>query len=149
MISQRLVEYIHEAASITFNKLVSTICDTNTKNRLMAGMIQPSLSRLRGQLKDQVDVFLKPHLSVHPISYNESLIDHVQETQAERHKRKFDRVTQEVCGFTSDTVQPGTRKEVLVQGLLDSLLEGTEPNVREYSASLSADFAAAYYKVSD
>lgn len=146
-ISKTLVEYIHEAASITFNKLVSSICDTNTKHRLLAGMIQPSLSRLRQQLSDRVDELLEPHLSIHPISYNEFLIDFVQEVQAKRHKRKFDRVALEACGVSTETAVPGAYKEILLKKLLDALLEGTEPDVREYSASLAADVAAAYYKV--
>lgn len=147
-ISQRLVEYIHEAASITFNKLISTICDTNTKNRLMSGMIQPALSGLRQRLKDRLDEFLEPHLSVHPITYNEFLVDFVQETQAKRHKRNFDRIALAACKYNTKTAVKATAYDNIgLHGLLTALLKGTEPNVREYSASLAADVAAAYYKV--
>lgn len=141
------MELIHEAAAVTFNQIVSKICDENTRKRLMKGMIQPSLYKLREQLKNKVDEFLEPHLSVHPISYNEDLVSFVQETQAKRHKRKFDRVAKLACGYDTETVGPGLYKDIALQNLLESLLEETEPDVREYSASLAADVAAAYYQV--
>lgn len=146
-ISQELVELIHEAAAVTFNQIVSKICDENTRNRLMKGMIQPSLYKLRQQLRTKVEEFLEPHLSVHPISYNEDLINFVQKTQAQRHKRKFDRVAEKACGLSTDTVQEGSYDKIKLKCLLDSLLQETEPDVREYSASLAADVAAAYYQV--
>lgn len=146
-ISQNLVELIHEAAAITFNKLVSEICDENTKNRLTRGMIQPSLYRLRQQLKDKVGDFLEPHLSVHPISYNDFLVDSVQETQASRHKRQFDRAAMRACGHDTDTVETTLYDVIALKTLLVSLLKTTEPDVREYSASLASDVAAAYYQV--
>lgn len=146
-ISQELVELIHEAAAVTFNQIVSKICDENTRNRLMKGMIQPSLYKLRQQLRNKVEEFLEPHLSVHPISYNEDLVSFVQRTQAQRHKRKFDRVAEKACGCSTETVQKGSYEKINLKCLLDSLLQETEPDVREYSASLAADVAAAYYQV--
>lgn len=147
-ISQNLVELIHEAAAVTFNKLVSEICDENTKARLMRGMIQPSLHRLRQQLKNRLGEFLEPHLSVHPISYNDYLVSSVQKIQSERHKRKFDRAAKAACSHDTTTAMPETPYEgVVLKSLLDALLEATGPDVREYSASLAADVAAAYYKV--
>lgn len=148
-ISQNLVELIHEAAAITFTKLISEICDENTKGRLMRGLIQPSLHRLRQELKDKVAEFLEPHHSIHPISYNEYLTESVQKIQAARHKRKFDRAAVLACGYDTVTAE---REEYLdediqLKTLLDSLLAATQPDVREYSASLAADVAAAYYKV--
>lgn len=146
-ISQELVELIHEAAAVTFHHIVSKICDENTRNRLMKGMIQPSLYKLRQQLRDKVEEFLEPHLSVHPISYNEELVDSAQETQAQRHKRKFDRAAETACGYNTDTVQKGPYEKIPLKCLLDSLLQETEPDVREYAASLAADVAEAYYEV--
>lgn len=110
-------------------------------------MIQPSLYKLRQQLRDKVEEFLEPHLSVHPISYNEDLVNSVQETQGQRHKRKFDRVAEKACGHNTETVQKGLYEQIPLKCLLDSLLKETEPDVREYSASLAADVAAAYYQV--
>lgn len=146
-ITRNLVQRIHEAASVTFAKLVSTICDTNTTQRLLAGLIQPSLRALREQLESQVDEFMEPHLSVHPISYNEYLVDFVQEIQAKRHKRKFDRAALTIVKVDTNTVSCGDYDKVALKSLLGTLLCETEPNVREYSASLAADVAAAYYKV--
>lgn len=146
-ISQNLVELIHEAAAITFNKLLSEICDANTKTRLMKGMIQPSLYLLREDLKDTVAELLQPHLSIHPITYNEYLTEAVQKIQGDRHKRKFDRASLESCGYDTDTVDVG-EYEIYLSLLLQSLLKATAPNPKEYAASLAADVAAAYYKAS-
>ncbi|KAK6853199.1 hypothetical protein PG995_010011 [Apiospora arundinis] len=145
-ITTNLVEEIHEAAATTFNKMVSEICDQNTHGRLMKGLIQPSLHRLRTKLKAKLDELLMPHLSIHPITYNDYLTDTVQEIQADRHSRNFDRITLKVIGETQDEMQDGLQ-EVELRKLLFALEEGTQPDVKKYSASLAADVAAAYYTV--
>jgi hypothetical protein len=81
-------------------------------------------------------------LSIHPITYNDYLTDSVQSTQSDRHSRKFDQLALEYCGYTSSTA-PNLGKV----GLLNGLKEGTKPNVEDYSASLAADVAKAYYEV--
>lgn len=146
-ITQNLVELIHEAAAITFNKLLSEICDVNTKTRLMKGTIQPSLYLLRENLKDTVAELLQPHLSIHPITYNEYLTEAVQKIQGDRHKRKFDRASFESCGWDTENADVG-ECDVFLSNLLRSLLAVTTPNPKEYAASLAADVAAAYYKAS-
>ncbi|KAK6828063.1 transcriptional regulator [Apiospora arundinis] len=126
--------------------MVSEICDQNTHGRLMKGLIQPSLHRLRTKLKAKLDELLMPHLSIHPITYNDYLTDTVQEIQADRHSRNFDRITLKVIGETQDEMQDGLQ-EVELRKLLFALEEGTQPDVKKYSASLAADVAAAYYTV--
>ncbi|KAI0110612.1 P-loop containing nucleoside triphosphate hydrolase protein [Hypoxylon sp. NC0597] len=145
LITQNLVEQIHEAAASNFNKTVSEICDENTRSRLMQGHIQPSLHRLRQDLKDKVDELLEPHLSIHPITYNDYLTDTVQNIQTERHDRKFDELSLDACGYTSESAPADARLNVAK--LLSALKLGTRPNVEEYSASLAADVAAAYYQI--
>lgn len=141
LITQRLVEVVHEAAATTFNKMVSQICDSNTKSRLMKGLIQPSLYQVRKDLKQKIDELLKPHLSIHPITYNDDLTDNVQEIQAGRHNRSFDKLLRD-CGYV-ETDDGSVDLDILVE----HLRQGTRPDVEKYSASLAADVAAAYYKV--
>ncbi|KAL1867925.1 hypothetical protein Daus18300_006200 [Diaporthe australafricana] len=145
-ITQSLIEYVHEAAAITFNKLLSGVCDANTKARLMKHMIQPSLYRLREHLKNNVAELLEPHLSIHPIMYNEYLTEVVHEIQASRHKRKFDCTALANCGFGTVSAK-ASHDHVPLSKLLQALLKATEPNPKEYAASLASDVAAAYYKV--
>ncbi|KAL5324278.1 hypothetical protein ACEPPN_008823 [Leptodophora sp. 'Broadleaf-Isolate-01'] len=147
-ITQNLAEQVHEAAAITFNKILSEICDDNTRTRLMKGLIQPSLHKLRKDLKEKLDELLEPHLSIHPITYNDYLTEAVQKIQGDRHDRAFDVLSLEGCGYTSES--PRTSKDVSLATLLHTLRllkDGTRPNVEEYSVSLAADVAAAYYQV--
>ncbi|OTB09886.1 hypothetical protein K445DRAFT_323530 [Daldinia sp. EC12] len=146
MITQNLVEQIHEAAASTFNRITAEICDNNTKTRLMKHHIQPALHRLRGDLKDKVEELLEPHLSIHPITYNDYLTETVQHIQTKRHDRKFDNLSKEACGYTTKTAA-AQATTVALRELLIHLQRGTRPNVEEYSASLAADVAAAYYQV--
>lgn len=149
-ITQNLVELIHEPALCTITKLLTEICDDNTKARLVKGVIQPFLFKLRQDLQDQLTGFLEPHLSIHPISYNADLVENVQQTQSGRHKRKFDDMADQVCGVNTETV--GASDMIMEHGqlsrLLRGLLEVTKPNVKAYSASLALDVSEAYYKVS-
>jgi hypothetical protein len=143
-ITQKLVELIHEAAATTFNKLLSELCDANTKNRLMKGTIQPSLHGLRQELQNHVAKLLEPHLQVHPITYNEYLTDTVRRTQDERHKRKFNAASCEICTYTTETAPEVGEFYVPLRPLLKALLEATKP---QHADSLAADVTAAYYKV--
>ncbi|KAI2463967.1 P-loop containing nucleoside triphosphate hydrolase protein [Annulohypoxylon bovei var. microspora] len=146
LITQNLVEQIHEAAASNFNKIVSGISDENTRSRLMKGHIQPALHLLRQDLKDKVDELLKPHLSIHPITYNDYLTKTVQEIQTVRHNKKFDEVSMKYCKYTASTA-PTQPVQVNLRELLRQLKFETQPDVEEYSASLAADVAAAYYQV--
>jgi len=146
-ITQNLAEQVHEAAATTFNKIINEICDDNTRTRLMKGIIQPSLHQLRKDLKIKLDELLKPHLSIHPITYNHYLTESVQKIQGDRHDRAFDDLSFKTCGLTSKFADTRKMVDVDLRNLLQTLKDGTRPNVEEYSVSLAADVAAAYYKV--
>jgi hypothetical protein len=146
-ITQNMAEEVHEAAATTFNKMLFEICDENTRSRLMKGLIQPSLHTLRKDLKDKLDELLKPHLSIHPITYNDYLTSKVQNIQSDRHDRAFDDICLENCGFTLTKKNVQALTERSVEKLLWALKDGTRPDVEKYSVSLAADVAAAYYKV--
>ncbi len=145
-ITRNLVEQIHVAATTTVNKVISELCDQNTKSRLMKGLIQPSLHNLRKDLKEKVDEFLEPHLSVHPITYNDWLVAKVQEIQTKRHDEEFDRLSKSLRTVTADTADE-RNYSVMLKTILKGLRAGTRPDVEEYSSSLAADVAAAYYQV--
>ncbi|RYP49974.1 hypothetical protein DL768_004409 [Monosporascus sp. mg162] len=144
-ITQNLVERIHEAALNTFHKVLSEVCDQNTESRLMEGLVRPSLHRLRQDSKLKVDEFLKPHLTAHPITYNDWLVRNVQDIQDERHDRNFDLLSEQLCAATVATASDS--EKVNLKHLLEGLRDGTTPDVEEYSSSLAADVAAAYYQV--
>lgn len=144
-ITHNLVEQIHGAALLTFNKIVSEISDENTRSRLMTRHIQPQLHRLRQNLQAKVDELLMPHLSIHPITYNDYLTDTVEKTQKSRHDRHFNVLSSTLCKYTTKDA-PVTATVNLGQ-LLNGLMKGTRPNVKDYTASLAADVAEAYYQV--
>ncbi|KAI1484675.1 P-loop containing nucleoside triphosphate hydrolase protein [Biscogniauxia mediterranea] len=149
-ITQNLVERIHDAAASTFNTIISDTCDQNTRLRLTKYHIQPALYRLRKDLKSKVDELLEPHMSVHPITYNDYLTRKVQEIQTMRHKRMFDTVSEGVCDYTAETaaaVEKKAHPSIILSVLLMELRQETCPNVEEYSASLASDVAEAYYQV--
>ncbi|KAI1407196.1 hypothetical protein F5Y13DRAFT_195607 [Hypoxylon sp. FL1857] len=120
------LEQIHEAAATNFNKISSTV------------------------LKEKADKLLEPHLSTHPITYNNYLTETVQDIQAERHNRKFDELSLSGCGYTSQSA-PDAKMDIDddldPKERLSTLKKETQPDVEEYSASLAADVVAAYYQV--
>lgn len=146
-ITQTLVEQVHQAASKTFYKMVSEICDGNTRGRLMKGVIQPTLHRLREDVRNKVEELLEPHLSLHPITYNQAITEGVQEIQSERHDRHFDLLSKKICGHTEETALEGEDYDVNLKYLLGGLKKGTSPDVEQNTASLASDVAEAYYKV--
>jgi hypothetical protein len=105
------------------------------------------LHRLRKDLKDKLDELLEPHLSIHPITYNDYLTSKVQEIQSNRHDRSFGGICMEISGFVSNDAQADGMEDDELNRLLLGLKNGTRPDVEAYSVSLAADVAAAYYKV--
>ncbi|RYO80007.1 hypothetical protein DL766_000532 [Monosporascus sp. MC13-8B] len=100
-------------------EIVEDYCDPNTKSRLMKGLVRPSLHCLRQDLKDKVDEFLKPHLTVHPITYNDWLVRKVQEVQEERHNRNFDLLSQQLCAATAETAPES--KQIALKKFIDDV----------------------------
>lgn len=146
-ITQNLAELVHGAASTTFHKILTVVCDENTSRRLMKGIIQPSLYNLRKKLKDKLDELLAPHLSIHPITYNDYLLETVQTEQGNRHDRKFERL---VTSAFDDFLESGgdvTLTAAELEAALQEVKDGTRPDVEEYTVSLCADVAEAYYEV--
>jgi hypothetical protein len=56
-ITQNLAEEVHEAAATTFNRMISSLCDQNTKARLMKGFIQPVSSTRKFSFNKKPPVF--------------------------------------------------------------------------------------------
>ena len=148
-ITHHMVEKAHKAAAETFREIISEICDNNTTNRLTKHHIQPTLNLLRKDLKAKINELLLPHLSIHPITYDDYLTETVNKIQQDRHNRRFDALSIKVCGKTADTAkEKGYELGTLdLKRLLRTFREGAAPDVEEYSASLAADVAAAYYKI--
>ena len=149
-ITNNLIEQIHTAAMTTFNKMISEYCDANTHRRLMNDHVQPSLHGLRKQLQDKVDELLSPHMRIHPITYNEDLINGVQKIQTTRHYRNFDRLSNQVCHYSAETADATqvVCKQTALGTIFKHIRTGLEPDVQGYAACLAADVAAAYYQVS-
>jgi len=130
-ITNHLIEEIHTAATTTFLKMISEHCDANTRRRLRTGHTLPSLHKLRKELQLKVD----------------ELIDGVQKIQSERHKRSADKLSTQICGHMVETAGEAPNERLLLGMILEKLRTGTQPKAEEYSTSLAADVAAAYYQV--
>jgi hypothetical protein len=105
------------------------------------------LHGLRKGLKDKLEELLEPHLSIHPITYNDYLTSKVQQIQINRHDRAFDGICLSICDFTLENAHVEDMGDEELKHLLLALKDGTGPDVEKYSVSLAADVAAAYYKV--
>ncbi|KAK0107204.1 hypothetical protein ONS95_003906 [Cadophora gregata] len=77
---------------------------------------------------------------------NDYLTGTVQDIQGRCHDRKFAAAAKAACGYTVESPQESV-DEVALYHLLTMLMNGTRPDVEDYSVSLAADVAAAYYKV--
>lgn len=148
-ITQHMVEEIHKAAAETFREIISDICDTNTAERLLKHHVQPTLHLLRKELKEKIDELLLPHLSIHPITYNDFLQASVNEIQTERVNRKIQALSTTHLQLVPEN--PYERESDFNISEVLSFIEGIKqefaPDVEAYSGSLAADVAAAYYVI--
>lgn len=115
----------------------------------MKYLIQPSLQQLRQALKAKLDELLEPHLSIHPITCNDYLTETVNKIQGHRHERSFDKICLYHCELTSKSsvVDEEQLEASTIVSMMEELKASTWPNVENYSVSLAADVAKAYYQV--
>jgi GTP-binding protein EngB required for normal cell division len=110
--------------------------------RIISGRIDD----LKGDLNQTVTHLLSPHYKAHPITYNHYLTDNVQKAQAERRRRKFEKMLRDLYGDVDDYVakQAHMMKPAKLLALLE---EGADTDMECFACDTAIDYMQAYYKV--
>ncbi|KAK8129401.1 interferon-induced GTP-binding protein Mx [Apiospora kogelbergensis] len=124
---------------------VAHLADAATSAAIMRNIVKPAMEDMLTALNSKTGELLKPHQTLHPITYNHYFTDTIQNV---RQKRERDRVTRVLRQYfkvkslgTQDTI-------VNLEDLAKALVNGTtEPDMHRFAASEALDHMTAYYKV--
>ena len=136
------------AAQEFLQHAVSYVADEATSKALFNKVILSALGDLRRDLEKATKELLMPHQRGHPITYNHYFTETLQKTRAARQKEALREALQSYFGVdTLSTTEP-VLHQINLQGLLNSLLQTTIPDMTRFASEEALDCMLAYYKVS-
>ncbi|KAK3616542.1 hypothetical protein LTR56_025357 [Elasticomyces elasticus] len=106
-------------------------------------LIGQGMDILKQDLDLKLDEILRPHVEMHPKTYNHYSTDKVQKAQSRQRWRRIEMILREEFGDLN--TQMYTTVEPL--HLLNLLDDDIEADMESYGSDLAVDFMKAYYKV--
>lgn len=132
-------EFLHHA--------VSYVADEATSKSLFEKVILPTLRDVRQVLEKGSKGLLIPHQRGHPITYNHYFTETLQKTRADRQKEAICQALHSYFGVDALSTSEPKLHEINLQGLLNSLLQTTIPDMTRFASEEALDCMLAYYKV--
>jgi len=135
---------VMEAVYRTVRAILGHVAVAETAGGIVQ-LIGRGLDDLRTVMDQQIRSLLAPHLHGHPITYNQSLLDNVQEVQDKRRRAGLEKVLVKLFGSKG----PLQKFDEIVSplALLDLLVEHEKVDMESYASELAVDYMQAYYKV--
>ncbi|KAI7764274.1 hypothetical protein LZL87_012683 [Fusarium oxysporum] len=143
-IAKSLADDMLDAVHLTTEKVVEKIAAREVSEGVLR-LIHKEVEGLRIEMSAQIDALLVS-ATQHPITNNPQLVQHVQQTQEDRHKRTVKSLITKMFGTNRFD---GSDKKISINPveLLTLAGEGFEPNMERFGSSLAVDYMKAFYKV--
>ncbi|KAJ6003769.1 hypothetical protein N7522_006461 [Penicillium canescens] len=126
---------------------VSYVADEATSKALFKKVILPALGNLRHALEKGSEELLMPHQRGHPITYNHYFTETLQKTRTDRQKEAFRKALQSYFGVDTLSTSEPVLHTINLQGLFNSLLQNTIPDMTRFASEEALDCMLSYYKV--
>ena len=141
------VKVVWEAAKEFLELAASYVADEATANAIFDEIIVPAMDALRKVLDRKTSELLLPHQKGHPITYNNYVTETLQKIRGERRRGELHGILEEF--FDVDDLEDPylTRNSINLRGLLNSLLQSTEPDMARFASAEAMDCMLSYYKV--
>lgn len=141
------IKDVWEAAEEFLKLAASYVADEATANAIFDEIIVPAMDALRKELDRKTSELLLPHQRGHPITYNHYFTETLQKIRGERHRGELRGILEDFFGV-DDLEEPYyASNSINLRGLLNSLLQSTEPNMARFASAEAMDCMLSYYKV--
>ncbi|KAK8048245.1 interferon-induced GTP-binding protein Mx [Apiospora phragmitis] len=125
---------------------VTHLADAATSTAIMRKIVQPAMEKILAELNSKTKDILKPHQTIHPITYNHYFTDTIQNVRKEREQARVTRALHRY--FKSVPLDTYYNSNVDISNLAKALVDDiTEPDMHRFAASEALDHLMAYYKV--
>ncbi|SCO82504.1 related to Mx2 protein (GTPase protein) [Fusarium oxysporum] len=143
-IAKSLADDMLDAVHLTTEKVVEQSAATEASEGVLK-LIRKEVESLRIKMSRRIDALLVS-ATQNPITNNPELVQHVQQTQEDRHKRTVKSLITKMFGTNRFD---GSDKKISINPveLLALAGEGFEPNMERFGSALAVDYMKAFYKV--
>ncbi|KAF4503070.1 Mx2 (GTPase) [Fusarium agapanthi] len=143
-IAKRLADDMLDIVHFTTEKVVEQSAASEVSERVLR-LIRKEVEGLRIKMSAEIDTLLVS-ATQHPITNNPQLVQHVQQTQEDRHKRTVKSLITKMFGTSRFD---GSDKKISINPLeiLTLAGQGFEPNMERFGSALAVDYMKAFYKV--
>ncbi|RBR12056.1 hypothetical protein FVER53590_04403 [Fusarium verticillioides] len=143
-IAKRLADDMLDIAHFTTEQVVEQSAAREVSERILR-LIRKEVEGLRVKMSIEIDALLES-ATQHPITNNPQLVQHVQQTQEDRHKRMIKSLITKMFGTNRFD---GSDKKISINPLeiLTLAGQGFEPNMERFGSALAVDYMKAFYKV--
>ncbi|KAF5536635.1 Mx2 (GTPase) [Fusarium mexicanum] len=143
-ITKRLADDMLDIVHVTTEKVVEQSAASEVAERVLR-LIRKEVDGLRIKMSAEIDTLLVS-ATQHPITNNPQLVQHVQQTQEDRHKRTVKSLITKMFGTSRFD---GSDKKISINPLelLALAGQGFEPNMERFGSALAVDYMKAFYKV--
>ncbi|KAF5982502.1 hypothetical protein FBULB1_4261 [Fusarium bulbicola] len=142
-IAKRLADDMLDIVHVTSEKVVEQSAASEVAERVLR-LIRGEVDGLRIKMSAEIDTLLVS-ATQHPITNNPQLVQHVQQTQEDRHKRTVKSLITKMFGTSRFD---GSDKKISINPLelLTLAGQGFEPNMERFGSALAVDYMKAFYK---
>ncbi|SPQ23961.1 4aabc9d3-cb0e-4cab-b923-e71054945ea4 [Thermothielavioides terrestris] len=146
-IVRRHVEKVWKAASRFVELVVAHSADPLAAKALQNEVVKPAMRRIFDEMRDKTTELLRPNQEAHPITYDHSFAEALENLRRERMRKEPERLLAKFFGVSSLQSAPEWKGSINLQALARALAASTEPEVKRSAASDALDCLNAYYKV--
>ena len=127
--------------------VVAEIADPTTEMTLIEELFDPGLEEMKMQLHNKVDELLQYRRDGHPITYNQSFTEKLQQSRNERRRETTKAFLKKFfnCPLKHYGVQ--VNRFLDIEELSERLAKGQESDMHRFAASEALDAMFAYYDV--
>ncbi|RSL40867.1 hypothetical protein CEP53_013109 [Fusarium sp. AF-6] len=142
------VKNVWDSAREFLRHVVMHTANLNTADTLQEFVLMPKLDKIFKGLSEKVEMLLSQHQEGHPITYDDSFIDTLQEIRIERRTAKMLITLRRKFGWV-EALSANTlnQSSVNLKDLAKSLASLPKPDMNYFAAEEVLDALESYYKV--
>ncbi|KAH7260524.1 P-loop containing nucleoside triphosphate hydrolase protein [Fusarium solani] len=142
------VKNVWDGAREFLRHVVMHTANLTTADTLQEFILMPKLDKIFKGLSEKVEVLLSQHQEGHPITYNDSFIDTLQQTRIERRTAEiFDALKTKFGGVDTLTATTFRYSSYDLRDVAKSLASPPKSDMNYFAAEEVLDALEAYYKV--
>lgn len=143
----RCCESILATVKFCIESAISHTADEITKDGLLREIIDPAMADHTDRLEKRIAEIMRPHLTGHPITYNQYFTDTIQKARQEHFRKDQAAHLNDFFGLAPEKADGWVNKEFSMRKLLEALPQRDQENMDEFACSEATDCMLAYYNV--